>query len=98
MRQFIHEAFQVDRILVDVDAAPETRRDVGLRIECSTRRLGSEYPIAASPVALRPAKVAGSLPLTSASGRRLNRMKSRENYLVKALDDTANPAQDRSAA
>jgi hypothetical protein len=28
MRQLVHEAFEIDRVLVDVHAAPEARRDV----------------------------------------------------------------------
>jgi hypothetical protein len=30
MRQLIHEAFEIDRVLVAVDAAPDTRRNMGI--------------------------------------------------------------------
>ena len=30
MRQFVHETFEIDRVVIDIDAAPESRRDVGI--------------------------------------------------------------------
>ena len=41
MRQLVHEAFEIDRILVDVDAAPETRRDVGIAHRMLDQEVGN---------------------------------------------------------
>ncbi len=70
MRQLVHEAFDVDRVLVDVHAAPEARRDMRVAHRMFDQEIGNaiaERGVAAS--AARPAKVAGSMPLTMASGR-----------------------------
>ena len=50
MRQFVHEAFDVDGVVVDVDAAPEAGRDVRIAHAMSISKFGTEYPNAASPL------------------------------------------------
>ena len=40
LRQFVHETFDVNRVLIEVHPAPETGGTCGLRIAWSIRRLG----------------------------------------------------------
>ena len=69
MGQLVHEAFEIDGVLVDVHAAPEARRhvrvahrvvDQQVRDGVADRRL--------APPALRPWKVAGSMPFSQRLG------------------------------
>ena len=60
MRQLIHEAFEIDRVVVDVHAAPEARRDVRIAHRMVDQQIGdgvAERGFARS--ALRPWNVDG---------------------------------------
>src|SRR6266436_5549063 len=41
MRQFVHETFEIDRVVIDVHAAPETRRDGGIAHRMLDQKIGN---------------------------------------------------------
>ena len=41
MRQFVHETFEIDRVMIDVHAAPETRRDGGIAHRMLNQKIGN---------------------------------------------------------
>ena len=60
MRQLVHEAFEIDRVLVDVDAAPEARRDVGIAhgmLDQQVRKGVADRPVAGGSEALEGGRV-----------------------------------------
>src|ERR1700716_775908 len=60
MRQFIHETFEVDRVVIDVHAAPVTRRDVGIAHRMLDQKIGnriSDRGVAGSTEALECGRI-----------------------------------------